>query len=77
MRDLAQKRLKLEPGEGEALSNAGLLPFALMTQGEAARIMGVSRQSAQQAERRALYKIRAYWRHWKAQQTARGVEVDL
>jgi transcriptional regulator len=63
----AASRLKLRPGETNALNKDGLRAFALRTQDEVADILGVTRQNVQQIERRALYKIRARMDYWKLQ----------
>lgn len=51
-----------EPGEVSGAKFAGRRSEALRSMGEVARILGVSRQSVHQVERRALTKIRAAMR---------------
>jgi hypothetical protein len=53
-----KRRRRLLPGEPRGNSKDGLAGIALMTQRDAARIMGCSQQNVREGERLALNKIR-------------------
>lgn len=57
--DNRKRRRRLLPGEPRGNSKDGMDSIALMTQRDAARIMGCSQQNVREAERLALFKIRS------------------
>ena len=67
------KAIRLKPGESRANeATSGLSGYCVHTQAEVARMLGISRQAVNQAERMAILKLREglkeYWESFHVEQ---------